>query len=164
MVRCSTPATVHVISVLTDKRPFFTDSKLFPLVQLVMRRDVRFQHNPLERVFTVLPYRGVEDTVVIIITGGSQVSPSAFCQPGGRLADVSLFCDGIPNTVYYPVHNLFNVEFQRHDITVRGEILGRVRHGNPRYPHTGIGIFIVNEAVQPQKNFFGEQIRVVIIG
>ena len=164
MVRCSTPATVHVISVLTDKRPFFTDSKLFPLVQLVMRRDVRFQHNPLERVFTVLPYRGVEDTVVIIITGGSQVSPTAFCQPGGRLTDISLFCDGIPNSVYYPVHNLFNIKPERHDITVRGEIFGRVRHGNPGDPHTGIGILIVGEAVQPQKNLFGEQIRVVIIG
>ena len=104
MVRCSTPATVHVISVLTDKRPFFTDSKLFPLVKLVVCIDVVFQHSPLEAVFTIFPYRGVEDTVVIIITGGSQVSPSAFCQPGGRLTDVSLFCDGIPDSVYYPVH------------------------------------------------------------
>ena len=164
MVRCSTPATVHVISVLTDKRPFFTDSKLFPLAQLVMRRDVRFQHNPLERVFTVLPYRGVEDTVVIIITGGSQVSPSAFCQPGGRLTDISLFCDGIPNSVYYPVHNLFNIKPKRHDIPIRGEIFGRVRHGNPGYPHPRLRILIVSEAVQPFEHFRRKQICVIIIG
>ena len=153
MVRRSIPAAVHVVTI-REQRILFTDSKLFPLVQLVVRFDAGFQHCPLETVFPVLPYRGVEDTVVIIITGGSQVSPSAFCQPGGRLSDISLFCDGIPNSVYYPVHNLFYVEFQRHDITVRGEIFSRVRHGNPGDPHTGIGILIVREAVQPPEHLF----------
>ena len=163
MVRRSAPAAVHVITI-RDQRFLLTNSIFLRLVKLVVCIDVVFQHSPLEAVFTIFPYRGVKDTAVMIITGVCQMSTPAFSQPGSRLTDVSLFCDGIPDSVYYPVHNLFNVEFQRHDITVRGEIFGRVRHGNPGDPHTGIGILIVGEAVQPQKNLFGEQIRVVIIG
>ena len=152
MVRRSIPAAVHVVTI-REQRILFTDSKLFPLVQLVVRFDAGFQHCPLETVFPVLPYRGVEDTAVTIITGVSQMIVfSLFIID--RLTDISLFCDGIPNTVYYPVHNLFYVEFQRHDITVRGEIFSRVRHGNPGDPHTGIGILIVREAVQPPEHLF----------
>ena len=152
MVRRSIPAAVHVVTI-REQRILFTDSKLFPLVQLVVWFDTGFQHYPLETVFTVLPYRGVENTTVTIITGVSQMIVfSLFIID--RLTDISLFCDGIPNTVYYPVHNLFNIKPERHDITVRGEIFSRVRHGNPGDPHTGIGILIVREAVQPPEHLF----------
>ena len=77
MVRRSAPAGGHVISILTYKRPFFTDSKLFPLVQLVVRFDVIFQHYPLEAVFTVFSYSGVKREPVVIISRGFQMPPPA---------------------------------------------------------------------------------------
>lgn len=162
MVRRSIPAAVHVVTI-REQRILFTDSKLFPLVQLVVCFDTGFQHYPLETVFTVLPYRGVENTTVTIITGVSQMIVfSLFIID--RLTDISLFCDGIPNSVYYPVHNLFNVKFQRHDKTVRGEIFGRVRHRNSGYPHPRLRVLVIREAVQPPENFFSQPVRVVIIG
>ena len=153
MVRRSAPAAVHVITI-RDQRFLLTNSIFLRLVKLVVCIDVVFQHSPLEAVFTIFPYRGVKDTAVMIITGVCQMSTPAFSQPGSRLTDVSLFCDGIPNSVYYPVHNLFNIKPERHDIPIRGEIFSRVRHGNPGYPYPRLRVLIVNEAVQPQKNFF----------
>ena len=103
MVRRSAPAAVHVITI-RDQRFLLTNSIFLRLVKLVVCIDVVFQHSPLEAVFTIFPYRGVKDTAVMIITGVCQMSTPAFSQPGSRLTDVSLFCDGIPDSVYYPVH------------------------------------------------------------
>ena len=115
--------------------------------------DVRFQHGPIELVFTVLPYRGVENTTVTIMSRVSQmiVFPLFIID---RLTDISLPVTTAFGSVYYPVHNLFNVEFQRHDIPIRTEIFGRVSHGNPGYPHPRLRVLIVSEAVQPPEHLF----------
>ena len=153
MVRRSAPAAVHVVTI-RDQRFLLTNSIFLRLIQLVMRFDVVFQHHPLEAVFTVFSYRGVKDTVVIIITGVCPMSPPAFSQPGGRLSDISLPVTTASGTIYYPVHNLFNIKPKRHDIPIRGEIFGRVGHGNPGYPHPRLRVLIVSEAVQPFEHFF----------
>lgn len=125
--------------------------------------DVRFQHNPIESVFTVLSYRGVKNTAVRNMTRVFQmvIFPPFIID---SLPDIPLPVTTTYDSVYYPVHNLFNVEFQCHDVSVRGEILGSVSHRNPRYPDASVGIFIVSEAVQPQKHFLRKNICVVIIG
>ena len=152
MVSRSVPTGVHVIPI-RDPRILFPDSKLFPLVQLVVRFDAGFQHRPLETVFPVLPYRGVKNTAVRNMTRVFQmVIFSLFIID--RLTDIPFFINRTPDSVNDPVHNLFNVEFQRHDITVRGEIFGRVRHGNPGYPYPRLRVLVIREAVQPQKNLF----------
>ena len=77
MVRRPISAEIHVVPAVFDERVLLPDSKLFPLVQLVVCIDVVFHHHPLERVFTILPYRGVKDTAVTIITGRFQMLPPA---------------------------------------------------------------------------------------
>ena len=152
MVSLSVPAGVHVIPI-RDPRILFPDSIFLRLVQLVVCIDIVFQHGPLERVLTVLSYRGVKNTAVRNMTRVVQmVTFPLFIID--RLTDISLFCDSIPDSVYYPVHNLFNIKPKRHDITVRGEILRRVRHGNPGYPHPRLRVLVIRESVQPPENFF----------
>lgn len=77
MISRTVPAGVHVVSILAQKGPFRSYSKLLPLVQLVVRLDTILQHRSLERALTVFPYRGMENDVVIIITGVFQMLPPA---------------------------------------------------------------------------------------
>ena len=102
MVSRSVPAGVHVVTI-REQRILFLDSKLFPLVQLVVRFDAGFKHYPLETVFPVLPYRGVEGTAVTIITGAGQMIffPLFIID---RLPDISLPVATASDSVYYPVH------------------------------------------------------------
>ena len=112
MVRCSIPASVHIVTI-REQRILFLDSKLFPLVQFVICMDVRFQHYPLETVFPVFSYRGVKDAVVKNIPRVSKMMIPAFFDTDGRLSDVSLLVSRTPDSIYDSVYYLAFLIFHR---------------------------------------------------
>lgn len=65
--------------------------------------DVRFQHNPIESVFTVLSYRGVKNTAVRNMTRVFQmvIFPLFIID---SLPDIPLPVTTTSDSVYYPVH------------------------------------------------------------